>query len=77
MTEREIFNENAVEFNGIRFETIVPNQVRIVRYDKSALEKYNSVELGIKITNGTPNPLYFTGCTTLIPEMLSPDGQII
>ncbi|MGB8687810.1 MAG: hypothetical protein WCD53_10810 [Microcoleus sp.] len=70
-------NRTAVEFNGIRFETIVPNQVRIVRYDKSDREKYNYVELGMKITNGTPNPLYFTGCTTLIPELLEPDGQII
>ncbi|MCU0543711.1 MAG: hypothetical protein MUE44_16275 [Oscillatoriaceae cyanobacterium Prado104] len=70
-------NRNAVELDGIQFETIVPDRVAIVRYDKSDVEKYNYVELGMKITNGTPNPLYFNGFTTLIPEMLEPDGQII
>ncbi|MEG4343208.1 hypothetical protein QUB70_07935 [Microcoleus sp. A003_D6] len=30
----------------------------------------------MKITNGTPIPLYFSGYTTLIPELREPDGKI-
>ena len=37
---------------------------------------YTFVELGMKITNGTPNPLHFSGYTTLIPELLEPDCKI-
>jgi len=77
MTERESFNKNAVEIDGIRFETIVPNSVSIIRVKKSDWDDYNYVELGMKITNGTPNPLYFNGYTTLIPELLEADGQRI
>jgi hypothetical protein len=76
MTSKES-NKSNIEVDRIQFETIVPNQVPIVRFDKSDRDNYNYVELGMKITNGTPNPLYFTGYTTLIPELLEPDGQII
>ncbi|MEG4576116.1 hypothetical protein QUA56_26120 [Microcoleus sp. N3A4] len=58
MTERESFNHNAVEVDGIRFETIVPNRVLSVPVKKSNSDGYTSVELGMKITNGTPIPLY-------------------
>lgn len=70
-------NNNAVEVDGVRFETILSNPVLSIPLKKANSNGYTSVELGMKITNATPNPLYFTGYTTLIPELLEPDGQII
>jgi hypothetical protein len=76
MTEGESFNKNAVEVDGIRFETIVPNRVLNIPIKKSNSDGYTSVELGMRITNGTPNTFHFSGYTTLIPELLEPDGKI-
>ena len=73
----EASDNNAVEVDGVRFETILSNPVLSIPVKKANSNGYTSVELGMKITNATPNPLYFSGYTTLIPELLEPDGQII
>ena len=76
MTRRESSDNNAVEVDGVRFETILSNPVLSIPVKKANSNGYTSVELGIKITNATPSPLYFSGYTTLIPELLEPDGQM-
>ncbi|WP_377473664.1 MAG: hypothetical protein P2A85_15745 [Microcoleus anatoxicus] len=77
MTIEESSDNNAVEFDGVRFETILSNPVLSIPVKKANSNGYTSVELGMKITNATSIPLYFSRYTTLIPELLKPDGQII
>ncbi|XZO04290.1 MAG: hypothetical protein ACM65L_11480 [Microcoleus sp.] len=77
MTIGESSDNNAVEVDGVHFQTILSNPILSIPVKKSNSNVYTSVELGIKITNATPNPLYFSRYTTLIPELLKPDGQII
>ncbi len=76
MTIEESSDNNAVEVDGVRFKTILSNPVLSVPVKKANSNGYISVELGMRITNTTPSPLYFSGYTTLIPELLEPGGQI-
>jgi hypothetical protein len=69
-------DNNAVEVDGVRFKTILSNPVLSIPVKKANSNGYTSVELGMKITNATPNPLYFSGYTTLIPKLLEPGGKI-
>ncbi|MDF5725890.1 MAG: hypothetical protein PUP91_36680 [Rhizonema sp. PD37] len=69
-------NKSAVEVNSIRFETLVPEQV--LSLPKKEPGTKVSVQLaGIRITNNTPHPLCFSFYTTLIPEIVGVDGQIL
>jgi hypothetical protein len=76
MTTGESSDNNALEVDGVRFETILSNPVLSIPVKKANSNGYTSVELGIKITNATANPLYFSGYTTFIPELLEPGGKI-
>jgi len=69
-------NSIAVEVDGIRFETLMPERVlRLPRIKRDAIV---SMQLGIRITNNTQEPLRFS-CffATLIPEIVGANGQIL
>ncbi|MEH2009439.1 hypothetical protein [Nostoc sp.] len=69
-------NSNAVEVDGIRFETLMPE--RILRLPRRKRDGFLPVQLGIKITNNTQEPLRFSCLsTTLIPEIVGANGQIL
>lgn len=68
-------DKSAVEVDGIRFETLVPD--RTLNVPQKELGAKTLVQLaGIRITNNTPNPIRFSFHDTLIPEIVGADGQI-
>ncbi|WP_377473632.1 MAG: hypothetical protein P2A85_15660 [Microcoleus anatoxicus] len=79
-------NRSAVEIDGIRFETIVLNRVLNIpeknskKVLKSPQETFCNegipVEIGIRISNNTENPLHFSFYATCMPELISADGEI-
>lgn len=68
-------DRSAVEVDSIRFETLLPRRVLTVPEKKRGAETL--VQLGISITNNTPNPLRFSFYAALTPEIVGPDGQIL
>jgi hypothetical protein len=76
MTSSESNESNAVEVNGIRFETVVWERVLTIPDAKRGV--YTPVELGIRITNNTQTPFYFSSYVySMFPEMIAPDGQVM
>jgi len=67
--------ENTVEVDGICFETIVPQILRIKQGNLSEVSP--SVKIGIRITNNSPSQQRFCSHTTLIPVLLGEDGLIL
>lgn len=73
---RESNESNAVEVNGIRFETLGSERVLTIPDAKRGV--YTPVELGIRITNNTQTPFYFSSYVySMFPEMIAPDGQVM
>ncbi|MBP0011127.1 MULTISPECIES: hypothetical protein [unclassified Roseofilum] len=68
-------NDKAIEVDGIRFETTLPETVLSLPEKKNGMEK--SVQIGILITNNSHTDFYFSFYSALIPELLSPDGQTV
>lgn len=68
-------DRTAVEVDGIRFETLVPDRVLTIPEKKRGVETY--VQLGICITNNTLTPHRFSFYASLRPEIVASDGQII
>lgn len=66
---------NAVEVDGIRFETVVPERVLTVPKKRRSAE--TSVQIGIRITNNTPTPIRFSFYGTFIPDLVKPDGEVL
>lgn len=69
------FNKNAVEVDGIFFETFIPEPLLTVPNKKRNAE--NSVQIGMRITNNTPTPFYFSFYGTFTPDILMLDGQVV
>lgn len=67
-------NGSALEVDGIRFETLLPETV--LRLPREKRNAYTPVQLGMRITNNTLEPLRFSFFATLTPEMVRADGQI-
>jgi hypothetical protein len=76
MTIGESSDNNAVEVDGIRFETILSNRMLTVPIKKTSQDDYTSVQLGFSITNNTSTPYYFS-CFQFLPEIITSDGQNI
>ena len=76
-------DKSAIEVDGIRFETLVPQPtVRVpsqprVRVRDPQLNPYTIVEIGIRISNNTSNCFRFSLFTSLIPQLVGTDGQPI
>jgi hypothetical protein len=74
MTSFEENYSDAVEVDGIQFKTVVSQRVLIIPEAKRGV--YNTVQLGIYITNNTQTSLYFSSYVySLFPELIAPDGQ--
>ncbi|XZN93426.1 MAG: hypothetical protein ACM65M_11630 [Microcoleus sp.] len=67
-------NKNAVEVDGIRFETFIPEPLLTVRNNKHNVINY--VQIGMRITNNTPTPFYFSFYATFTPDIVMPDGRL-
>ena len=68
-------NDKEIEVDGIRFETILPETVLTLPEKKSGVE--TSVKIGIRITNNSNTDFYFNFYGTLIPQLITPNWQII
>ncbi|MDZ8104695.1 MAG: hypothetical protein RM338_03605 [Nostoc sp. DedQUE12a] len=67
-------NNNATEVDGIRFETLMPEQVLTLPEKKRGV--VTRVQLGICITNNTSSPVRLSFFATLIPQLVGGDGQV-
>lgn len=66
-------DSNTVEVDGIRFETVVPKRVVLVPpYSSDAT---TPVPVGIRITNKTSTPRFFSYLDILVPSLIGPDGK--
>ena len=67
-------NNSAVEVDGIRFETFIPEPLLTLpnKNDSSS----QSVRIGIRITNNTLTPFYFSFYNTFYPDLVMPDGEV-
>ncbi|MEH2234671.1 hypothetical protein [Nostoc sp.] len=67
-------NNSATEVDGIRFETLMPEQVLTLPEKKRGV--VTRVQLGICITNNTSSPVRLSFFATLIPQLVGGDGQV-
>jgi hypothetical protein len=73
MTIGESSDNNAVEVDGVRFETLVPErELKIPNINHVK----NSVQFGIRITNNSSTPYRFI-FIHLFPKLKQADGQLI
>ncbi len=79
MTSAESFDSNAIEVDGILFETLMSERVLKIPTEPPEPDGYTRtpVRLGIRITNNTQNTFRFNFYTKLNPEMLGIDGQFV
>lgn len=68
-------NDKVIEVDGIRFETTLPETVLNLPEKKSGVE--TSVKIGIRITNNSNTDFYFNFYSTLIPQLITPNWQIV
>ncbi|MBN3871260.1 hypothetical protein [Nostoc sp. JL33] len=67
-------HNSAIEVDGIRFETLMPERVLTLPEKKHGIK--TRMELGIRITNNTPTAVRFSFFATIIPQLLGADGQL-
>lgn len=67
-------HNSAVEVDGIRFETFIPEP--LLTLPNKSDNSYQSVQIGMRITNNTPTPFYFSFYGSFYPELIMPDGQV-
>jgi len=67
-------NNSAVEVDGIRFETVIPEP--LLTLPNKSESSYQLVQIGIRITNNTLTPFHFLFCASFSPELVMPDGQV-
>ncbi|MEG3972017.1 hypothetical protein QUA00_31015 [Microcoleus sp. T2B6] len=68
-------NNSAVEVDGIRFETFIPEPFLTV--PNKSDNSYQSVQIGMRITNNTLTSFYFSFYGSFAPSLVIPDGQIL
>ncbi|MBW4557949.1 MAG: hypothetical protein KME59_18845 [Trichormus sp. ATA11-4-KO1] len=69
-------NNNAVEVDGIYFETVVPEQIWNISLSQLS-DTSSSVQIQLRITNNTSISQRFCSFTTLIPALMGADGCIL
>jgi hypothetical protein len=67
-------NNSAVEVDGIRFETFIPEP--LLTLPNQSENSYQSVQIGMWITNNTLTPFHFSFYGTFTPELVMPDGEV-
>ncbi|MEH1819830.1 MAG: hypothetical protein V7L31_12250 [Nostoc sp.] len=66
----------AIEVDNVRFETVV--SASAVTIPEARRGVFTSIQLGIRITNNTQKPFYFSSNVySIFPEMIAPDGQVM
>jgi hypothetical protein len=68
-------NRNAIEVDNIQFETVLSENL-LTMPDKNCKEE-TALQIGMRVTNNTSNPLRFDFYATLIPELVSLNGQAL
>jgi hypothetical protein len=68
-------DNSAVEVDGIRFETVVPEQGCNISLRQSDVS--STMQIGMRITNNTSISQRFCSFTTLIPALMGADGLIL
>ncbi|MDF5723799.1 MAG: hypothetical protein PUP91_25720 [Rhizonema sp. PD37] len=72
MNKSKSNHSNAVEVDGIRFETLVPEQVvHVQKY-----EEETPVQFGVRITNQASTPYRFE-LQRFLPELSDPHGRLM
>lgn len=66
-------DDNAVEVEGIRFETLLPERAFTLPKKKRGVE--TCLQLGIRIINNTLIPVHFSFFSTLVPQLIQAEGQ--
>ncbi len=67
-------NNSAVEVDGIRFETFIPEP--LLTLPNKSDSSYQFVQIGIRITNNTATPFYFSFYGSFYPYLVTPDGEV-
>jgi len=67
-------NNSAVEVDGIRFETFIPEP--LLNLPNKSDNSYQSVQIGMRITNNTLTPFHFSFYGSFYPELVMPDGEV-
>jgi hypothetical protein len=70
------FNNNEVQVDSVRFETVVPEQIWTISHSQLS-DVSSSVQIGLSITNNTSISQRFCSFTTLIPALMGADGCIL
>ena len=68
-------NNSAVEVDGIHFETFIPEP--LLTMPNKSDNSYQSVQIGMRITNNTLTSFYFSFYGSFAPSLVIPDGQIL
>ena len=74
LTSFQLNDNNAIEVNGIRFETIVPNPILTV--PKESVGATTPIQFGVRITNNTSEPVRIRR-DSLTPELLGLNNQFL
>jgi hypothetical protein len=69
-------DKNAVQVDGIHFETVVPQQIWNISCSELS-DTSSPIQIGINITNNTSSSQRFCSFTTLIPALMGADGFIL
>lgn len=64
---------NYIEIDNVRFETWMPKREITI----PLIKQQTPLELGIRITNNTPNNFYFCFFSSLSPKLIAPNGQVL
>jgi hypothetical protein len=67
-------HNSAIEVDGIRFETLMPERVLTLPEKKRGIK--TRMQLGIRITNNTPTAVRFSFFATIIPQLVGADSQL-
>ena len=70
-------DKNVVEVDGIRFETFIPKPLLTVINRNKSPKAENYSQIGIRITNNTLTPFYFSFYGTFTPDLVTPDGEVL
>ncbi|MCC3420983.1 MAG: hypothetical protein JGK12_30070 [Microcoleus sp. PH2017_01_SCD_O_A] len=70
-------HKNVVEVDGIRFETFIPKPFLTVINRNKSPKPENYSQIGMRITNNTLTPFYFSFYGTFTPDLVTPDGQVL
>ena len=67
-------NNSAVEIDGIRFETFIPEP--LLTLPNKSDSSYQSVQIGMRITNNTLTPFHFSFYGSYYSDLVTPDGEV-